>query len=269
MHTESPVDIQKYKRTVTLMDDDFMSLCLNGCIPCTQVMINIILGREDIHVKSVETQKFYQGFGRSLKIDVFAEDESGKLYNIEVQNSDEGTEPQRARFHGAVIDAHSLERGQKFKELPECYVIFITRNDVFGFGDMLYRIERYIEGRNERFNDGQHIIYVNCSAADDGSRLSELIHDMKCEDSDEMFIPELSDRTGYFTKTEEGEMHMNAYLAEVVKKQSAKDVQAERLTIALNFLKEGVGTLEQIARSTGLALIEVKRLARMLEGLSS
>ena len=54
---------------------------------------------------------------------------------------------------------------------------------------------------------------------------------------------------------------MNAYLAEVVKKQSAKDVQAERLTIALNLLKEGVGTLEQIARLTGLALAEVKRLA--------
>ena len=269
MHTESPVDIQKYKRTVTLMDDDFMSLCLNNCIPCTQVMINIILGRNDIHVKSVETQKFYQGFGRSLKIDVFAEDESGKLYNIEVQNSDEGTEPQRARFHGAVIDAHSLERGQKFKELPECYVIFITRNDVFGFGDMLYRIERYIEGRNERFNDGQHIIYVNCSAADDGSRLSELIHDMKCEDSDEMFIPELSDRTGYFTKTEEGEMHMNAYLAEVVKKreESAKRKQAQN--IAVNLLRKGKMTLEDIAECSGVALVEVMRLARMLEGLSN
>ena len=227
------------------------------------------MGREDIHVKSVETQKFYQGFGRSLKIDVFAEDESGKLYNIEVQNSDEGTEPQRARFHGAVIDAHSLERGQKFKELPECYVIFITRNDVLGFGDMLYRIERYIEGRNERFNDGQHIIYVNCSAADDGSRLSELIHDMKCEDSDEMFIPELSDRTGYFTKTEEGEMHMNAYLAEVVKKreESAKRKQAQN--IAVNLLRKGKMTLEDIAECSGVALVEVMRLARMLEGLSN
>ena len=224
-------------------------------------MINIILGRKDIHVKSVDTQKFYQGFGRSLKIDVFAEDESGKLYNIEVQNSDEGTEPQRARFHGAVIDAHSLERGQKLKELPECYVIFITRNDIFGFGDMLYRIERYIEGRNERFNDGQHIIYVNCSAADDGSRLAELIHDMKCDDPDEMFIPELSDRTGYFINTEEGEMHMNAYLAEVVKKQESKARSEEKRSIASKLLEAGKMTFEEIASLTGLALAEIRRLA--------
>lgn len=145
MQTESPLDIKKYKQTVTLMDDDFMSLCLNECIPCTQVIINIILGRDDIHVKTVDTQKFYQCFERSLKIDVFAEDDEGRVYNIEIQNSDEETDPRRARFHGAVIDSHNLERGQKFKELPECYIIFITRNDVLGFGDMLYRIERYIE----------------------------------------------------------------------------------------------------------------------------
>ena len=61
---------------------------------------------------------------------------------------------------------------------------------------------------------------------------------------------------------------MNSYLAEVVKKKSAKDVQAERLTIALNLLNEGVGTLEQIAKATGLALIEVTRLSRMLEGMN-
>ena len=188
--------------------------------------------------------------------------------NIEVQNSDEGTEPQRARFHGAVIDAHSLERGQKFKELPECYVIFITRNDVLGFGDMLYRIERYIEGRNARFNDGQHIIYVNCSAAKDDSDLWKLIHDMKCDDPDEMFIPEIADRTGYFINTEEGEMHMNAYLAEVVKKREDSARRKQARHFALNLLEVGKMTLEEIARCSGLALIEVTRLSRMLEGMN-
>ena len=228
MPDEELIDIQEYKRTVTLMDDDFMSLCLNDCIPCTQVIINIILGRKDIHVKRVETQKFYQGFGRSLKIDVFAEDESGKLYNI----------------------------------------IFITRNDVFGFGDMLYRIERYIEGRNERFDDGQHIIYVNCSADEDGSELWKLIHDMNCDDPDEMFIPEIADRTGYFINTEEGEMTMNAYLAEVMKKREEATERRMARNFALRLLEAGKETFEEIASLTGLALAEVMRLARMREGLS-
>ena len=265
MPEDQLIDIQKYKRGLTLMDDDFMSLCLNECIPCTQVMINIILGRKDIHVKKVETQRFFQGFGRSLKIDVFAEDESGKLYNIEVQNSDEGTEPRRARFHGAVIDAHSLNPGQKFKELPECYIIFITRNDVFGFGDMLYRIERYIEGRNERFDDGQHIIYVNCSAAKDDSDLWKLIHDMNCADPDEMFIPEIAERTGYFIETQKGEMNMNAYLAEVVKERekAAEQVGERRAArnFALKLLEAGKMTIDEIVSLTGLGLTEVMNLA--------
>lgn len=118
MHKEFEIDIQKYKQTVTLMDDDFMSLCLNECIPCTQVIINIILGRDDIHVKTVDTQKFYQGLDRSIKIDVFAEDDEGRVYNIEIQNSNEGAEPRRARFHGAVIDSHNLKGGRSSKSFP-------------------------------------------------------------------------------------------------------------------------------------------------------
>ena len=58
---------------------------------------------------------------------------------------------------------------------------------------------------------------------------------------------------------------MNAYLAEVVKKQSAKDVQAERRTFALRLIDAGKETLEEIANLTGLALAEVKRLSHIRE----
>ena len=54
---------------------------------------------------------------------------------------------------------------------------------------------------------------------------------------------------------------MNAYLAEVVKKQRADAELRKSRDFAVNLLNEGLGTLEQIARLTGLALAEVKRLA--------
>ena len=109
---------------------------------------------------------------------------------------------------------------------------------------------------------------MNCSAAKDDSDLWKLIHDMNCDDPDEMFIPEIADRTGYFINTEEGEMTMNAYLAEVMKKREEVIKKTQARNFALKLLDAGIGTLEQIASLTGLALAEVMRLARMKEGLN-
>ena len=54
---------------------------------------------------------------------------------------------------------------------------------------------------------------------------------------------------------------MNAYLAEVVKKQRAEERQLAMRAFALRLIDAGKETLEEIARLTGLALAEVKRLA--------
>lgn len=183
---------------VTLMDDEFFDLCMNDSIPCVQKIIHIILGRDDLTITSVETQKDFKGFKRSLRLDVYAVDDVGRIYNIEIQVRNEGARPKRARFHSSMLDVQNLEKGSSFEDLPESYVIFITMNDVLGYGRTVYTIHRYIDGLNELFKDDQHIIFVNCAAADDGTEISRLIHDMKCVNPDEMLIPELAERAGHF-----------------------------------------------------------------------
>ena len=43
-----------------------------------------------------------------------------------------------------MIDLHCLQRGKKFSDLPESYVIFITKTDILGMGRTMYAINRYI-----------------------------------------------------------------------------------------------------------------------------
>lgn len=106
---------------------------------------------------------------------------------------------------------------------------------------------------------------MNCSAAEDGSDIWKLIHDMNCDNPDEMFIPELAERAGFFVKHEKGEMHMNAYLAKVVKEREEIAEQRgryeEKHTFASKLLEAGKGTLEEIASLTGLTLAEVVKLS--------
>ena len=74
------------------------------------------------------------------------------------------------------MDANLLRKGEKFDELPETYVVFITEHDVIGKGRPLYHISRYIFDTNESFNDGSHILYVN-GAYRDETPIGKLMHD--------------------------------------------------------------------------------------------
>lgn len=54
-----------------------------------------------------------------------------------MQRADKGADRKRARYHSGILDAHLLQPGEDYSELPETFVIFITENDVFGKGKPL------------------------------------------------------------------------------------------------------------------------------------
>ena len=165
------------------IDDDFMKAIFTDNKPLVEYVLRVILDKEDLIVETSETQYDLNFFGsRSLSLDVFAKDSSGKSFNIEVQRADTGAIAQRARYHSAALDISTMPKGTAFHELPDSYVIFITENDVLKGNQATYIIERGIVGRNEWFNDGAHIIYVNGAYKGVESPVGKLIHD---------FIPEL------------------------------------------------------------------------------
>ena len=51
--------------------------------------------------------------------------------------------------------------GDRYEQLPETYVIFITENDYFHSGCPLYHVERMIRELARPFEDRAHILYVN------------------------------------------------------------------------------------------------------------
>ena len=264
--------IEANQDTLTLMDDRFMKLCLDGNIPCVQAMINHIIDK-NLTVIETHAQKEFKGLHRSIIIDVYAKDSDGKIYDIEIQNDSSEASPKRARFHGALMDSHHLDKGSKFDKLPETYIIFMTREDVLKHDKTMYTINRYIEEFNEPFNDGLHIVYVNCSAKDDGSKIWKLIHDMMCPDPAKMFIQELADRVGFFKTIQKGRKQMNDWFSDYEKivaqrerklgEQHAR--QQERKNFALSLLNLGKMSLEEIATCSKLALSEVTKLAARLK----
>ena len=87
---------------LTLLDDIMMSQVFDNNIPAASLLLKVILRKNDIKVISVVGQKVLKSNeigGRSIKLDILAEDSEGKSYNVEIQRSKDGADEHRARFH--------------------------------------------------------------------------------------------------------------------------------------------------------------------------
>lgn len=195
-------DLQRL-RGFRLLDDDFMAKVFEDKA-CAELLLRIILKKNDLIVKEVYGQLALKNLqGRSVRLDVFATDSTGKVYNIEVQRSDRGAVAKRARYNAALIDANITEPGDEYEALNECYVIFITENDVIGAGLPIYHAERVIQETGNPFGDEQHILYVNAQIRDE-TELGKLMHDMWCVEAEDMHYSVLAERVRYFKENEEG-----------------------------------------------------------------
>lgn len=88
MNTTEQIHEQDLERLKSLryMDDDFMTVCLADNAEGVELILSIVLGREDIKIKSVRTQEPMKNLqGRSAVLDVHAVDGTGKEFDVEIQ----------------------------------------------------------------------------------------------------------------------------------------------------------------------------------------
>ena len=191
-------------RQMRLFDDTFFTAVFKSNNKCVQLMLRVILGRNDIIVDRVTTQESMANLhGRFVRLDVFAHDKAGRLYDIEIQRSNDGASVKRARYNRAMMDANVSYPGEKFENLPETYVIFITENDYMKRGKPMYEVVSYIKETGEVFDDGTHIIYVN-GKYKGNDPIGFLINDLWCVDPANMHNTILAEAVRYFKYTEEG-----------------------------------------------------------------
>ena len=252
-------DLQRI-RGFRLLDDDFLTKCFEGDPKYIQLVLRIVLEMPDLVVVDVRTQVFVENLlNRSVRLDVLATDSTGRKINVEIQRSDKGAGRKRARYNSSMMDANLLRKGEKFDELPETYVVFITEHDVFGKGRPLYHIGRYIFDTNESFDDGSHILYVN-GAYRDETPIGKLMHDFSCTAPNDMYYDELAERVRFFKESKEGIAIMCKVMEDMRNESLKEGMREEKKLTVLRMLEIGKYALEEIANISGLSLDEVKKL---------
>ena len=240
MDTLTTTEARRALSDMTLMDDAYFTKYFDGSTECASLMLSVLLGRKDLKVTRATTQKWIEGGDkRSVKLDIYARDGSGRIYDVEIQRARKGAGRRRARFYSAMLDADYLDKGGKFKELPESYVIFITERDAIGKED---------------------------------TDLGKLMHDLRCPDPERMHYKSLRERARYLKRSKEGIGEMAGEFERILKakvKEAVKDAVKETResslkegarTTARTMIEDGSLPLSKIAKFSGLSIGEVESI---------
>ena len=256
MKPEYLAEIKRFR----LMDDDFMSKCLENAPECIELILQIILDKKDLKVVKAQTEYPIKSLqGRGVRFDVFARDSEGREYDIEIQRADDGAEPKRARYNSALMDANALKSGEDIGKLRDTYVIFITENDVMGRGQDVYVYDRTEKVSGEHLGDGTHIVYVN-GATRSVSNIGKLVHDLMCPDAEEMYFDVLRKQVSQFKNSEEGRHVMCKAMERIKAEGEARGKRETMLATAKRLLANGKLMLKEVAECSGRSLAQVKKL---------
>ncbi len=254
------VRYERYKgiiKNFTLMSDIFMRNVFKQR-ECLEYVLQVIMEKQDLRVIDQIIQKDYKNLQeRSAIMDCVARDSEGKQFDVEIQQDNEGASPKRARYHSGLMDMNTLNPGQDFDELPESYVIFITRDDILGYDFPIYHIDRHIKEADDSFQDEAHIIYVNSRKQED-TELGRLMHDLHCKNADAMHSPVLAKRVHELKDTQKGVELMCHEMEKIYSEgMESGELKAKKET-ALSLAEMGL-SVEKIAKAVNHNVNEVQK----------
>ena len=206
------------------IDDTFFEKIAEDSEVCEE-LLQVILEEPKLRVLEVIPQKSVKNLqGRSVRLDALCKRENGRFCNIEVHRAKDEHPLKHVRYNASCITANIVDPGEKFENVPEVSVVYISEFDVFDLKRTIYHVEPTIIETSDSLDNGLHEVYVN-TAVDDGSEISEL---MKCflqTDVNNRKFPKLSKRVYYFKHDEEGIKDMCAISEEFRKEGISEGYQ--------------------------------------------
>ncbi|MBR3570917.1 MAG: Rpn family recombination-promoting nuclease/putative transposase [Oscillibacter sp.] len=127
---------------LTIIDDFMFGAVMSDAEYC-KPLLELILGVKIRKIGYPELQKtLNERYGsKSVRLDVYVEDDAGTVYDVEIQTADKKNLPKRARYYQGLIDLGILEKGGDYAALRKSFVIFICAYDPFGRGRWVYAFE--------------------------------------------------------------------------------------------------------------------------------
>ena len=213
---------------------------------------------------------------KSVRLDVFVNDDKGTVFNIEMQTSKDMEElVKRTRFYQSILDMYHIQKGQKYTTLNDSYIIFICTFPVFTGNRHKYTFKNIcIEDHDIVLNDGATKLFLSTKGTQndvskplqafldyiDGQEATdELLRDIDdavyevkhCEAWKEEYVMLSMDHYKYW---KEG-------MAEGIAEGLAQGKAEGKSEVVIQMLRKQL-SLEMIAEVTNFTVEEVRKIAK-------
>ncbi|MBQ9453722.1 MAG: Rpn family recombination-promoting nuclease/putative transposase [Desulfovibrio sp.] len=209
----------------------------------------------------------------SVRLGVYVTDENGKVYDIEMQTSkpvDDNRLDLRTRYYQSMLDQTSIEKGGRYTDLRESFIIFICTFDPFKLGRRRYTFRNLcVEQTDLALKDRATRIFLNAKGVI-GEESEEVQHFLNyvagnaAEGALTRDIDAEVARIKQYDEIKAEYMTLSALLAderyEGKMEGLAEGKAEERFEVVSRMLSRGYSP-EQISDILGILLDEVKSLA--------
>ncbi len=151
--------------SITFKDNYLFQSIMKEKDICKDVL-ELLLGFKLKRITYPEQEKSVAGDlgSHSVRFDVYVENEGGDVFDIEMQNVDEGDLEKRSLYYQAMLYSSMLEKGAKgYKDLKKTYVIFLCDFNPCDGKKMVYRFQARDEGSDPYTLDDGAIRIFACT----------------------------------------------------------------------------------------------------------
>ena len=251
---------------MSFMEDEFFIRAFRERPDLIEHLLRGLLSMPDLKVVEMSTQDcIFAVNSRKIILDCLCTDREGKRYNIEIQNDVNKALGRRARAYGSLLDSNFFEASQDYKELPDRYIIFITREDFLKNGRQVTVLAmRDEEGKSED-GSGMYHVYGCINNRDENTEAGRVLADMSCTRAESMYYDGYRERMEDFKVRKEGVKEMTGVMEQIrnegLQQGIQKGAKQNSIQIAENMVRLGFAS-EQIAQATGLSAKEVAEIEK-------
>lgn len=256
--------------------DDFMFGVIMRKPKYCKPFLETILG---IKISQIEYPKAQETIdlsldAKSVRLDVYVEDGKGKVYNIEMQTTNNQSIPKRMRYYQGMIDLSILEKGDSYKNLKRSFVIFVCTFDLFGKGRHVYTFEnRCIQDLDIALGDDATKIVLNTKGTmnDVSPEMKSLLNFIDGQEPEDNFTKELAEAVQSVRNNEKWrldymtlQMSYQEKFEQGLEQGLVQGVEQEKMESALRMIEAGKLSMDEIALYSGLSLEYVLELKEKL-----
>ena len=213
---------------------------------------------------------------KSVRLDVFVNDDKGTVFNIEMQTSKDMEElVKRTRFYQSILDMYHIQKGQKYTTLNDSYVIFICTFPVFTGDRHKYTFKNVcIEDYDIALNDGATKLFLSTKGTqnDVSKPLQAFLDYIDGQEATDELLRDIDDAVHEVKhceawKEEYSMLSMDHYkywkegMTEGIAEGLAQGKAEGKAEVVTQMLQEKL-SLEMIARLTKLTVEQIKEIGQ-------